>query len=316
MPDSDSKAALLKELWHRFQKLSLDENSAQNRWSQYSVPENISPFSAALEKLMAEKSAPEETSPEHPLPETLSREESSAEDSAPEKDAPKSTSTGVTLPTEASPVKVSPESASLDEPFTEESPTEELPIGEPPTKASSLEKRVPEELSAPKPAPKAKEQTEWFMCPYFDEQVRLQLAEDGIGYYTFNPDDDDESATNSYSTNIMGRFACSNKRCRKTIWRSLLVAITIRVYDGYRYNAKVYNQRCISCGGVGDPMVDKRSYVDRVSYRIKKWHGVEMGSYQRGKDIPADGRHKSKYCEGCKKGLCNGRYDRDEEDSD
>ncbi|KAJ4005994.1 hypothetical protein NW752_001241 [Fusarium irregulare] len=316
MSDSDSKAALLKELSLRFQNLSLDENSAQNRWSQYSASENISPFSAALEKLMAEKSAPEEASPEHSLPETLSREESSAEDSAPEKDAPKSTSTELTLPTEASPVKVSPETASPDEPSTEEPPTKANSLEKDSPEETALENRVPEELSASKPAPKAKEQTEWFMCSYFDEQVRLQLAEDGIGYYTFNPDDDDDSATNSYSTNIMGRFACSNKRCGKTIWRSLLVAITIRVYDGYRYNAKVYNQRCISCGRAGDPMVDKRSYVDRVSYRIKKWHGIQMGSYQRGKDIPADGRHKSKYCEGCKKGLCNGRYDRDEEDSD
>ena len=311
MSDSDTKAALLKELWHRFQKLSLDENSTQNRWSQYSAPENSSPFSAALEKPIAEKSAPEETSPEHYLPETLSREESSAEGSAPEKDAPKSTSTGLTLPTEVSPVKVSPETASPDEPSTEEPPA-----GEPPTKANSLEKDPPEETalkkpasekpSAQKPATKTSEQTEWFMCPHLDEQVRLQLAEDGIGYYTFNPDDDDDSATNTYSTNIMGKFACSSKRCTNT-WRSLLVAITIRVYDDYRYNAKLYNQQCKDCREMGVPEIFKRSYVTRVSYRIKKWHGVKMGAYQREEDIESEGLHKSKFCEGCKKGLCRGR---------
>ncbi|RFN54935.1 zinc-binding domain-domain-containing protein [Fusarium flagelliforme] len=252
--------------------------------------------------------------------EKLSLDEISVEEPAPEIDLPKNTSTEATLPADISLVKVSPETASPNKPATEEPPaeeqsTEENSLEKISSETTTPEKSVNEKAPAKKPATKTEEQKEWFMCPHLDEQVRLQLAEDGIGYYTFNPDNDDDSATNTYSTNIMGRFACSNKRCRNK-WRSLLVAITIRVYDGYRYNAKLYNQQCKDCKALGVPEVFKRSYVDRVSYRIKKWHGVEMGAYQRGEDIESEGQHKSKFCEGCKKGLCKGRELRQGEDSD
>ena len=114
--------------------------------------------------------------------------------------------------------------------------------------------------------------------------------------------DDDDGCIQDYDTNIMGRFACHNQACSSRGWASKRVAITIRMYPGEQYNARVYYQHCKACDMVSKPRLDD-SYAERVAYRLKKWRGVKM-------EVPEySGRskspHKSELCEGCKHGHCS-----------
>lgn len=44
---------------------------------------------------------------------------------------------------------------------------------------------------------------------------------------------------------------------------------------GAQYNARIYHQRCLRCNNLGKPRLDD-SYAERVTYRLKKWCGMEM----------------------------------------
>ena len=63
---------------------------------------------------------------------------------------------------------------------------------------------------------------------------------------------------------------------------------------------------CITRGAslaiVWAPAIDEESYIKRVSYRIKKWAGVEVvqPDYEGKPTKP----HERAYCEGCKRGKC------------
>jgi hypothetical protein len=48
--------------------------------------------------------------------------------------------------------------------------------------------------------------------------------------------------------------------------------------------------------------MDEESYIERISYRIKRWAGVEVmqPDYDRKLTKP----HEQDYCEGCKRGKC------------
>ncbi|OJD17618.1 hypothetical protein AJ78_02317 [Emergomyces pasteurianus Ep9510] len=109
----------------------------------------------------------------------------------------------------------------------------------------------------------------WSMYPTHHESVSHLLEEDGV-YFKFHDVDDSTGCVNSYDTNIMGRFTCHNNSCTSTGWSSKRIAITIRMYPGAKYNARIYHQRCKSCKGLSQPLLDE-SYADRVAYRIKKW---------------------------------------------
>ena len=147
---------------------------------------------------------------------------------------------------------------------------------------------------------KSKSQQKWSMHPALHDNVSLLLEEDDL-YFDFHRNDDSASCTKQYETNVTGRFVCHNRACGSTGWSSKKIAITIRMYAGARYNARVYHQRCEKCNGLSKPRLDD-SYAERVVYRIKKWCGIEMDRpHYSGQ---SRGPHQSDLCEGCKDGHC------------
>ncbi|KAE8326497.1 zinc-binding domain-containing protein [Aspergillus sergii] len=65
------------------------------------------------------------------------------------------------------------------------------------------------------------------------------------------------------------------------------VAITIRMYPGDEYNARVYHQRCKSCNRLSQPILNE-TYAEQVAYRVKKWNGctVEKPKYSDQSNSP------------------------------
>ena len=140
----------------------------------------------------------------------------------------------------------------------------------------------------------------WSMYPSLHDTVSDLLHEHNL-FFDFHEDDSDNCVRN-YDTNIMGRFTCRNPVCSSGGWKSKQIAITIRMYPGDRYNARVYYQGCRACGRLSKPHLDG-SYAERIAYRLKKWSGLQM-------DAPrysgaSKGPHKSHLCEGCKHGHCS-----------
>lgn len=149
------------------------------------------------------------------------------------------------------------------------------------------------------PAPK------WSMHPELHADVSQLLAEEEL-HLSFHGNDSTHDCMKDYDTNIMGRFYCRNGACKASGWSSKKIAITIRLYSGGRYNARVYHQRCQKCNTLSRPRLDD-SYAERVAYRLKKWHGVEM---ERPEYVVRDGKpHHSALCEGCKAGHCSEMWD-------
>jgi hypothetical protein len=105
-----------------------------------------------------------------------------------------------------------------------------------------------------------------------------------------------------YDTHIMGSFTCTNDACRTGRWSSKMVALTIRLYRGKRYNAVVWHQRCRRCETFGQLMLDD-TYAMRVAYRLRRWFRkpVKHVTYSAGK-APA---HESELGEGCQNGHSN-----------
>ena len=150
------------------------------------------------------------------------------------------------------------------------------------------------------PSRKSKSGREWFMYQNLHDEVSRLLEEDDL-HFDFHGNDVSETCIKEYDTTIMGRFICRNPACGSNGWSSRKIAITIRMYPGVQYNARVYNQRCQECNRLSKPRLDD-SYAERVAYRLKKWCGIEM-------DWPtysgqSRGPHQSDLCEGCKNGYC------------
>ncbi|KAM0431387.1 hypothetical protein ACHAPT_005364 [Fusarium lateritium] len=141
----------------------------------------------------------------------------------------------------------------------------------------------------------------WSMYPALHGQLSDELQADGLQFSFYN-NDNDSNCTESYDTNIMGRFTCHNRNCTSQGWSSKKIAITIRMYTGNRYNARVYHQRCRQCKSLSRPYLDVETYVDRVAYRLKKWCGVEVERPYYGGQ--GDKPHEAHLCEGCKNGHC------------
>lgn len=148
----------------------------------------------------------------------------------------------------------------------------------------------------------------WSMYPSYHDAVSDLLQEHDL-FFDFHKDDDSDCEKH-YDTNIMGRFICHNRACSTRGWSSKRIAITIRMYSGAEYNARVYHQRCKACNKLSKPKLDE-SYAERVAYRLKKWCGVQMET----PDYfgPSTAPHKSDLCEGCKHGHCKGS-ERDDND--
>ena len=140
-----------------------------------------------------------------------------------------------------------------------------------------------------------------FMFPSLHQDVTNAVSEE-ITSVWFHEKDSDRDSNNKYSTHVMGRFVCNNNACSTDGWSSKKVAILIRGYARNGYNAVVFNQRCKACNQLGTLVLDEKSYVDRVAYRLKKWAGIPMEQQDHGtREGPP---HESSLCEGCKKGIC------------
>jgi hypothetical protein len=134
------------------------------------------------------------------------------------------------------------------------------------------------------------------------KDVLFVLKAHGLSF-KFHNEDDSSSCIEAWDTNIMGRFSCRNGDCNSQGWPSKAIATTIRLYADARYNAKIYHQRCMKCLTPGRIEGVDESYVERVSYWLKRWSGVEVEvpqrSYQRTR-----APHQKDLCEGCRAGHC------------
>jgi len=164
-----------------------------------------------------------------------------------------------------------------------------------------LSKMARKEPSKPKQETKTS-----FIFPSLHQNVS-NADSDEIHSTWFSKKGGDKDCNNKYSTNVMGKFRCNNDGCPNRGCGSKKVTILIRGYPENGYNAVVFNQRCMSCNGLGTLTLDENSYVERVAYRLKKWAGVRMEEqYYTEKVGPP---HKRELCEGCKGGYCQQRYD-------
>ncbi|KAH8798600.1 zinc-binding domain-containing protein [Xylogone sp. PMI_703] len=142
-----------------------------------------------------------------------------------------------------------------------------------------------------------------FMFPLLHQDVSNAVSNE-IGSVWFNNKGGNEDCNNKYSTNVMGKFRCNNDRCSNHGWGSKKVSILIRGYPENGYNALVFNQCCKSCNKLGTLTLDENSYIDRVTYRLKKWAGVWMEEQHYAGKVGLP--HKRELCEGCKQGYCQG----------
>ncbi|KAF9163117.1 hypothetical protein DFQ26_002906 [Actinomortierella ambigua] len=144
----------------------------------------------------------------------------------------------------------------------------------------------------------------WSMYPELSANVEELLMKP----FSFHSvDDDGQAATKEYDTFVAGTFACRSKQCSKKRWSSGKIAISIRMYAGNQYNARIYHQCCRGCKGVSRPTLEPDTYGERVSYRLNKWCGYKVENPGQGsKTTPP---HDCANCEGCKVGRCC--HDRD-----
>ncbi|KAF3018853.1 hypothetical protein E8E14_007143 [Neopestalotiopsis sp. 37M] len=145
----------------------------------------------------------------------------------------------------------------------------------------------------------------WCMYPELHEQVLRDLQTVSLSH-SFHHEDDYSGCIKDYDTKIMGTFRCQHNRCRGSQWSSKHIAITIRLYEGGMYNARVLSQLCGLCKNATRPQPDQ-TYVSRIAYRLKKWSGldVEAPPYTKRSDESFNDRN---LCQGCKHGHCNGRH--------
>lgn len=141
----------------------------------------------------------------------------------------------------------------------------------------------------------------WSLYPTLHDSVARLLEEEDLAL-DFYDVDTDTGDLDKRDTKIMGRFTCRNNRCGSSGWSSKKIAITVRMYPGQKYNARVYHQRCKSCNMISRPILDE-SYAERVTYWIKKWNGVEVVRPVTSGN--SKGPHNNRLCEGCKAGHCS-----------
>nr|POF07157.1 hypothetical protein CFP56_31781 [Quercus suber] len=157
----------------------------------------------------------------------------------------------------------------------------------------------------------------WCLRPDLHKEVLELLKDDGLSF-TFHHADEDRDLVQYQATTIMGRFHCQNKTCSSSGWVSKSIAVCIRLYVNNQYNAQVFRQRCKKCNHLGWLDLDKACYAERVTYRLKRWSGVdvERPPYSGNSRKP----HETLLCEGCKLGYCmldrpiRGSEDRDGND--
>ncbi|KZF22291.1 hypothetical protein L228DRAFT_247952 [Xylona heveae TC161] len=172
-------------------------------------------------------------------------------------------------------------------------------------------KPIPTPIPTPNPNPKPKAKSKlkpkpkpikpWSMYPALHESVTHLLEEEDLYFDFHNVDDDTKIPDEEFDSKIMGRFICRNPKCGSSGWSSKCIAITIRMYRGGKYNARVYHQRCRSCNSLSRPRLDE-SYAERVAYWLKRWSGIQMKRVEHYEKSKAP--HNRDLCEGCKAGHC------------
>jgi hypothetical protein len=128
--------------------------------------------------------------------------------------------------------------------------------------------RIVVKLVMPSKKSKSKSSRRWSMYSALHDNVSCLLAEDDL-HFDFHENDGTESCIKDYDTNIMGRFLCRNRACGSSGWSSKKIVVTIYMYSGTQYNARVYHQRCMEYNNLSKPRLDD-SYAERVAYRLKK----------------------------------------------
>lgn len=141
----------------------------------------------------------------------------------------------------------------------------------------------------------------WSAHPALHDQVLSLLQEKDLDF-EFQENDNDNGCIKYLDTNIMGKFFCRNKACAALLWSSKAIAITIWIYPGDRYSARVYHQQCKDCNTLGRLVIDETSYVERVATTLKRWSGVPVTPPPHSKRQTRP--HESDLCEGCKAGHC------------
>lgn len=142
------------------------------------------------------------------------------------------------------------------------------------------------------------------MFPNLHKDVENALSDEFISPpWSFSNTGGDAEANRMCDTNIMGRFQCRNNQCPSGGWGSKTIGILIRQFPNRGYNAVVFKQRCKTCNELGAMRIDENSYVERITYRLKKWSGIYMETpdYNGEDKGPA---HEYNLCEGCKSGHC------------
>ena len=136
-------------------------------------------------------------------------------------------------------------------------------------------------------------------CPELHEKV-VELVGSPEDHISFNCNTENIPHEDEYSTWIVGKFKCPNKKCNKQ-WSSGKVYTNIFMYADNSYIANVYNQQCRKCKCVSKPILDD-SYENRVSRRIRIWLGLSVPPpIFTDKNTP---HHDMDRCEGCRAGKC------------
>jgi hypothetical protein len=120
----------------------------------------------------------------------------------------------------------------------------------------------------------------------------------------FHKVEDTTEPIQEFNTNIMGHFTCTNPACSSEQWNSKKIATNIRLYEEDLYNARIFHQRCQFCETLCKPIINKETYIERVAYRLRKWHGMEVKAPNHGNKKDDNRPHLSRLCEGCRAGYC------------
>ncbi|KAF9170447.1 hypothetical protein BGX21_009002 [Mortierella sp. AD011] len=100
------------------------------------------------------------------------------------------------------------------------------------------------------------ETSSWSLYPELLGNVDNKLKKP---FTFYDVDDGGLPSLKEYDTFVTGDFQCS-KRCSSRGWSSGKIAISIRLYEGDQYNARIYHQRCRRCNTVRRPTLDAETF--------------------------------------------------------
>ncbi|KAK4122164.1 hypothetical protein N657DRAFT_575905, partial [Parathielavia appendiculata] len=108
----------------------------------------------------------------------------------------------------------------------------------------------------------------------------------------FNLAVDNHEAIDEYSTTSYADSNAATKKCSQNSWSSKKISTVIQRFPNNGYHTMVSQQRCKSCKKLGALQLDKNSYGERITYRLKKWAFALRSLNTMGKPV---GRRMSIY---------------------